>query len=163
MTWSKLAVIILAVSLASCVPWYGVDDDYDPTFPEVQPTGATSPQEIGVWLYQNIRYVGDAIHDESEYWQSPDQTYVWASGDCEDFALLMMYLIHTELGGWPELAIGKYYDTGHGWVLYEGRQFEPQTGRDVTDDPQYTLSSTVSYGISMWRSTHTHRSILSGL
>lgn len=158
-----LTVVTLVLLLAACAPWYGVEDTYDPQFPEVLPIGASSPQEIGVWLNLNIRYVGDAIHDESEYWQSPDQTYIWASGDCEDFALLMMYMIHTELGGWPELAAGKYDGTGHGWVVYEGRWYEAQTGRDVTNDPQYTLSYTVSYGIAMWRSMNTHRSLLVGL
>jgi len=145
--------------LISCDPWWNVEDDYDPIFPEIPVLNLDSPQEIGWWLVQNIRWVDDDIHDMSEYWQSPDQTYVWRAGDCEDFAVLMMYLIRQELGGWPELAKGKYDTSGHGWVVYDGRWYEAQGGRDVTNDAHYTLNETVSYGVTMWRSMNTHKSI----
>ena len=154
-----VALIVFCAALFSCAPWWNVDADYDPTFPEIQPTGAALPQDIGKWLNMNIRYLSDDIHDEWEYWQSPDQTYAWRCGDCEDYAILMMYMIRQELGGWPELGMGKYYGRGHGWVVYEGRWFEAQGGRDVTNDPGYSLTSTVSYGVTLWRSMNTHKSI----
>ena len=153
----RLLLFLILILLVSCKPWWNVDDDYDPIFPEILSIDASSPQDIGLWLYYNIDYVGDAIHDMNEYWQSPDQTYQWRSGDCEDFAVLMMYMIRQELGGWPELGKGKYYGTGHGWVVYEGRWFEAQYGRDVTNDPNYRLAETVSYGVTMWRSMNTHK------
>ena len=152
----KWLLLVLAVLLAGCVPWWDVSDQYDPQF-DIPHIGASSPLDIGVWLNTNIRYVGDDIHDEWEYWQSPDQTYTWRTGDCEDFAILALYMIHTEPGGWPELGAGKYDGTGHGWVVYEGRWYEAQTGRDVTNDPNYSLSYTVSYGVALWRSMNTHK------
>ena len=152
-------VVVLIVLLAACQPWWNVSDFHDPQFPEILPIGAGSPTDIGLWLRANIDYVSDAIHDEREYWQSPDQTYQWRSGDCEDFAILAMYMIRQELGGWPELGAGKYDGTGHGWVVYEGRWYEAQTGRDVTDDSHYTLDYTVSYGVAMWRSMNTHKAL----
>jgi len=155
----KWCILLCVLALAACAPWWNVDADYDPQFPEILPIGATCPEDIGAWLNVNIQYVSDDIHDTWEYWQSPDQTYQWRSGDCEDFVLLAMYMIHTELGGWPELAGGAYYGTGHGWVLYEGRQYEAQGGRDVTADPHYSLEFTVSYGVALWRSMNGHRGI----
>lgn len=151
--------LLCALAFVACVPWWDVSDTYDPQFPEVLPIGATTPLDIGVWLSHNIRYTGDDIHDKTEYWQSPDQTYRWRCGDCEDYAILMLYMLHTELGGWPALAVGRYDDSGHGWVLWEGRQYEPQTGRDVTEDPHYTLRETVPYGVALWRSMNTHRTL----
>ena len=95
----KWTLLILAVLLAACQPWWNVSDFHDPQFPEILPIGAGSPTDIGLWLRANIDYVSDAIHDEREYWQSPDQTYQWRSGDCEDFAILALYMIRQELGG----------------------------------------------------------------
>jgi hypothetical protein len=153
----RLLPFLALLLLVSCNPWWDVEDDYDPTFPEIPSFGFTSPLEIGQWLNRNVRYYGDEIHDKIEYWQSPDQTYIWRAGDCEDFAVLMMYMLHVELGGWPSLVMGYYYGGYHGWVLYEGQWFEAQTGRDVTNDVHYVLDETVTYGITMWRSMNTHK------
>ena len=43
--------------------------------------------------------------------------------------------------------------------MYEGRWYEAQTGRDVTNDPNYALDYTVSYGVAMWRSMNTHKAL----
>ena len=134
-------------------------DDYDPRFAEIPVLGIVEPSDAGVWLVENITGVDDVIHDIPEYWQSPDQTYTWRAGDCEDFAVLMMYLIHVELGGWPQLAVGKCEGYSHGWIVYDGRWYEAQGGRDVTDDPDYVLVKTIPYGEAMWRSMNGHRSL----
>jgi hypothetical protein len=152
--------------MSGCVPWWNVEDTYDPRFIEIPspffhlPEVATL-ESIGSWVAFNIKRVNDIIHDRPEYWQSPDQTYVWRAGDCEDHAILMMYLLHVELGGWPELARGTYGITvknGHAWVIYNGRWYEPQTDEDVTGYPEYVLGDTISYGVAMWRSMNTHKS-----
>jgi len=143
----KWALVLFAVLLAGCTLF--VADDYDPQF-DITATGATTPEEVCEWVDALVVGVGDAIHDKLDYWQSPDQTYQWRTGDCEDFALLAMYLIHRDLGGWPDLVIGIYDDGttrgGHGWVAYNGRWYEALTGEDVTDSPWYTYRETVSYG-----------------
>ena len=154
----KWALVVLVVLLAGCVPWW-VEDTYDPAF-DIPATGATTPREVCQWVIDRVDYLSDEIHDELEYWQSPDQTYEWGRGDCEDYALLVMYLIHRDLGGWPELVIGHVPGGGHGWVLYDGREYEAQTGRDVTDDPDYEQRRIVSYGHALWRSMNTHKSLL---
>jgi len=160
----KWALVLIAVLLASCAPWWNVADDYDPAF-NIPATGATTAYEVCRWVDTRVWYLEDTIHDMPEYWQSPDQTWEWRRGDCEDYALLVMYLLHRDLGGWPEMAIGGYDDGvdvwGHGWVIYAGRWYEPQTGQDVTGNPAYMLNRSVSYGVAMWRSMNTHRSILS--
>ena len=151
----KYAVLALVLLMAGCTLF--VDPEYDPAF-AIPATGATTPRGICYWVMSRVAYLGDEIHDRSDYWQSPDQTYEWGRGDCEDYAILVMYLMHRDLGGWPEMAAGYLSDMGHAWVLYEGRQYEPQTGVDVTERQEYDLVYTIPYGKVMWRSMNTHRS-----
>lgn len=154
MQWLVLAVTL---ALSGCGAWW-VDDTYDPAF-EIPATGATMPQGVCRWVDARVQYLGDDIHDRAEYWQSPDQTYEWGRGDCEDYVILVMYLIHRDLGGWPAL-IGGYVSGGrHAWVGYAGRWYEPQTGYDVTDNPAYEYELTIEYGEVMWRSMNWHRSV----
>jgi hypothetical protein len=165
--WVALIILVLA----GCKPWWNVEDDYDPIFSEIPhpfffPPSAASPVAICDWMCANIDYHSDDIHDELEYWQSPDQTFVWRSGDCEDYTVLGMYLIRQEVGEWPRLALGRYVSDngehgGHAWIEYVGRWYEAQTGRDVTDDYHYQLRELVPYGEAMWRSMNTHKSMMS--
>lgn len=57
-----------------------------------------SPSAISQWLKTNIRYKSDwTSHHEKEYWQSPKETLVLNTGDCEDFAFLAQALLN-EIG-----------------------------------------------------------------
>jgi predicted transglutaminase-like cysteine proteinase len=109
MQWLVLAA---ALAISGCA-W----DTYDPSF-AIPATGATTPQEVCRWVDARVVYLADDIHDRTEYWQSPDQTYEWGRGDCEDYVILVMYLIHRDLGGWPSLVGGYFVDAGHAWVGY---------------------------------------------
>lgn len=76
---------------------------------------------IREWVYFNIGYV-DEIKDE---WQTPEETYLIREGDCEDKALLMMWLIHRDLGGYPSLVkINADFGGYHAVVLYDGIMFD---------------------------------------
>lgn len=57
-----------------------------------------SPSAIAKWLKANIKYKSDwSSHHEKEYWQSPKETLVLKTGDCEDFAFLAQALLN-EIG-----------------------------------------------------------------
>src|SRR3989304_1902078 len=103
----KLTAILILIIVAVFGCYWQPPDDYFPVYDEIPLLGFTSPIEIGWWNYWNIQYKTDSI--SPEYWQSPLQTYSWKTGDCEDFAILMMYFIYRELEGLPEMAIGYYY------------------------------------------------------
>ncbi len=63
---------------------------------------------IAGWVSTHITYRRDI--DEygiEEHWQSPEETYIKRSGDCEDMILLYMYLIHRYLGCEPILRVVK--------------------------------------------------------
>jgi predicted transglutaminase-like cysteine proteinase len=57
-----------------------------------------SPSAISQWLKTNIKYKSDwSVHHEEEYWQSPKETLVLKTGDCEDFAFFAQALLN-EIG-----------------------------------------------------------------
>lgn len=151
-------VVVATIALLTGCYWF-VDDTYDPQF-DIPATGATTPQEVCSWVIWIVGYLSDKIHDKPDYWQSPDQTYEWRRGDCEDYVLLVMYLIHRDVGGWPEMVLGSVSKGGHAWLLYEGREYEVQTRQDVTDDPDYVQRVVVSYGVALWRSMNTHKTMM---
>lgn len=136
-----------------------IPEDYDPVYPEILATGAGSPQGIGRWLAINVEWVNDEIHDETEYWQSPDQTYQWRSGDCEDFAILMLYLLRFELGEKGQMVVGTIQGSGHGWVRYQGVDYEPQGGTVVSGNANYVPRQVIDYHEALYRSEHGHKEI----
>lgn len=48
------------------------------------------------------------VPDETEFWSTPTATLLSGRGDCEDYALLFLYLIHAETGVKGNLVIVKY-------------------------------------------------------
>lgn len=166
---SVLRIILLFIilfSLIECQQYFYlfIDPDYDPHYDIIKSIKAKSIDDISLWIAYNINYIGDEIHDTDDYWQSPDQTYVWKCGDCEDYAILFMYFIRWELSGEkPELVIGTYGENGHAWIKYNEIQYEPQNGIIVNEDSNYKVKEIISYSEAMWRSENTHRSILKSL
>lgn len=57
-----------------------------------------NPKKISGWLTTNIAYKTDQkVHDKNDYWQSPEETIMLESGDCEDFAFLAQAFLN-EIG-----------------------------------------------------------------
>ena len=129
----------------------------DPFYPQIPDMGFESVGNIGSWLKHNIEYVDD---DSGQYVQSPLETYEWRTGDCEDFAILMMYFIHTELGGLPDFIAGTAYGYGHAWVSYEEFYYESQDGIDVTNNADYKVIEVINYYEIMYHADVAHKSLI---
>lgn len=155
----RLMILILVVLiLASCDPFGGMAPVYD--FPDIPYLGFTSVESVLQWAAFNIRYVPDTIHyPDNEYWQSPIQTYIWRSGDCEDFAILSLYLIKTHLGIEGQMISGSVSGTGHAWISINGAWWEPQIFQMVLNPENYVVWETLSYHEAIGRSTTVHRSV----
>jgi len=163
----KYAVLALVLLMVGCQFFH---EDYDPSYPGSELDAYLDSHtlatviECGQMVRYNVRYLDDLIHDKNEYWQSPDQTWAWNRGDCEDYALLWMYVVHHELGFYPELVVGDVYDAGiwyrHGWVFCDGEYYEPQSGMNVTNNWAYLPDYLIGYGRAMWRSENPHRSVV---
>jgi len=52
-----------------------------------------SPQAISQWLKNNIAYESDVSMHTEGYWQTPEETIILKTGDCEDFAFLAQALL----------------------------------------------------------------------
>jgi len=150
-----LAFIVLAVGV--CIIVFVLDGcKIEPIweFDEIPDLGIQTVQDAMGWVAYEIRYVSDDIHyPADEYWQSPAQTYVWRSGDCEDYAILALYLIHRDVG----IDGMMWCSTNHGWVYADGHEWEPQLG--MICDGWYSVIQMIPYEQVMRRATTTHKAI----
>jgi len=104
------------------------------------------------WVASEIIYVSDSIHyPADEYWQSPAQTYLWRTGDCEDYAILALYLIHRDVG----IDGMMWVSHTHGWVYVDGHEWEPQLG--VICDGWYEVVKMLPYEEVIRRATTSHK------
>lgn len=86
------------------------------------PMVPTNPVELCEWVAEEIEYKTDA----PQYVQSPRETLDRGTGDCEDFAILYMWLLGREDA---ELVIVLVSDTaGHAVVELEGEWYDPSIG-----------------------------------
>jgi hypothetical protein len=113
--WGALILVLGVALVFSCV-WTG---------DTVPLSGAETAQEVRDWSMENIRYSSFAHED----WQTPDETWSRGAGDCEDFALLIAYVCHYELGLESEVKVGEVTMPsgailGHAWAVVEGVSYD---------------------------------------
>ena len=130
-------------------------------FNEIPDLGIQTIQDAMTWVAWNINYVSDAIHyPADEYWQSPAQTYIWQSGDCEDYCILVLYLIYRDVGIKGKMCLGMCYEGMHAWVYVDSHFWEPRWGRIVDDNPEFTSPPVMlDYDEVIERSTTTHKAL----
>ena len=147
-------VCVLVLVLGGCKPpiW-----DFD----EIPDLGIQTIQDAMWWVSQNIIGVSDDIHyPRDEYWQSPAQTYIWRTGDCEDYSILVLYLIHRDVGIDGQMCTGVVYGGLHAWVYVDGHYWEPQWGQMVDNLAEFTSpAAMINYEDVIRRATTTHRRI----
>ena len=51
--------------------------------------------DIRDWVAINIDYTSDAKRWDEDYWQTPEETLSYRTGDCEDFSILLCSLLRT--------------------------------------------------------------------
>jgi len=102
--------------------------------------------QIVWWVSKYIMYTKDEVlYNDGEYWATPEETYKSQRGDCEDHALLSLYLLHRDLGLNPRLVCGWYKDLRHAWIELDGEWYEATSGRKVTDSSNYREFLTYEY------------------
>jgi len=153
-------LLVAAAILYGC--WGNVLIEFD-----VPDLGIETIDDALYWVAHNITYISDDIHDRREYWQDPFQTYTWRTGDCEDFSILLMYLMHRDVGLDPSLVVGWVPDrdgelVGHGWVRVGGEDYEAIWGecRTAWFTEHAIVRKVISYEEVMRRSTTIHRSVV---
>jgi len=99
------------------------------------------------WVRTNTLYQED-VKDE---WKTPEQTYNDRGGDCEDVALLMMYLCYRYAHQTPTLVRIDKINMIHFIVEVDGELYDPKgiiNGR--IEDLNYKILDTYTYGEAMY-------------
>lgn len=82
-----------------------------------------------------LEYVSDTIvyvPDEVDYWQGPAETLELKTGDCEDFCILFMWLLHSQLNLDAEMLIVRNGNGGeHAMARLDGVVYDVTSGRTV--------------------------------
>lgn len=92
------ALIVWVAATSSCALRPEVTTEI-PTF--------ETPAEVWEWVLRTIRYEADP---GTEYWKTPEQTLADGYGDCDDRALLTLWICYQRFGVKGELGI--YFDHG---------------------------------------------------
>ena len=155
-----ILILIIVLLFSACQGIYNRNKDI--TFDDIPIMGFETVEQIMQFVDAHVTFHSDEIHDTNEYWQSPDQTYIWGRGDCEDFCILAMYFVYQELGLEPFLVSG-YSELdicGHGWVEVKGEWWEPQGGIRCDSYQDYYIDIyKISYAEVIYRSTHSHKTL----
>ncbi len=101
------------------------------------------------WVSDNIEYRSDfQLYSTLEYWATPEETFKKKAGDCEDFAILDLYLLKRDLDIEGKLVIGiskySYNYQGHAWLEIDGQYFDGLSG-ESSEFPNYDIDSELSY------------------
>lgn len=99
------------------------------------------------WLLTSS-YTGIEDSSPSDSFKSPSQFVYDGGGDCEDFAIYLIYL----LGPDAYMAAMYLHGTGHAIVIYDGKYIEPQVYGLYYDD-DIEIIKTYSYDYLMAIST----------
>jgi hypothetical protein len=145
-------VVLLAVALAGCsLEYIGEDWDYSTACTYTFQT----LDELQAWVRASVVYASDSEqYGNLEYWASPAETLASMRGDCDDRAILFLYIAHhnMKIDGLEYVSVmgpsGKHAVVSSQGIYYLGL---PNTDYKVIRD--------YNYGQAIWISTNTHNAI----
>jgi hypothetical protein len=127
----KYIIVLLVLLISSC--------DIMTTDPSMKRMPKASYKDLPIslpksintawlWTVNNTCYFLDSkVHGVEEYWQSPYETYLRGSGDCEDYAILLGYFAY-KLGYDVYIILYEVNPTTvHAITEINGTYYEPQT------------------------------------
>jgi hypothetical protein len=124
--------------------------------------GLGGPQDIPAATYDQpgvlgvLEWVRDRVspaqdHDMygiGDYWATPEETLSIGGGDCEDYAILSLYLIDRDLGIAGAMVTGASFGMfrRHAWIRVDGVDYDPEhvTAVDYTND--YGVTGVLPWG-----------------
>lgn len=140
------AIAVAMILLAGCqLPDF---DDYQNKVYNIPPIdyGTADVEHIARWVADWVQYTSDREHyGEREEWATPEQTYWARRGDCEDYALLLMYLVHRDTGIESRMIVGKAYGYGHAWVQVGADWWEATAGCRIVNRARYKKDYSLDY------------------
>ncbi len=104
-------------------------------------------QWVSEWVHNTIEYT---IENEAEF-QSPNETMALGTGDCEDFAMLMLWRVWDVYGVRGKMVIVSKAGTEilHAIVRIDGTYYDPTNGTQPDVDPD-DIVAVWTYGQARW-------------
>lgn len=157
-----LFITIMIVGLASCsMPTMSADLMGMYNIPEFNDI-----QEANIWVNQYVEYVYDSENPDGDLiptdnWQTPEETLYLSTGDCEDFASLLLWIVEEQglgegyllsmiyekngimMGHITTVIAGRYYQYGLSYDIY------PENYKTVK---AYTLDEYIKISNGIFRS-----------
>jgi hypothetical protein len=100
--------MLFVLSCATTQEGASVGYDFENEIPDV-----STPDQARNWVIYHIKYE----EDPDNIWQLPEETVDKGTGDCEDMALLIAYIIYTHL----DVEVILLSSMNHIWILIEDR------------------------------------------
>lgn len=122
---TKILILFSAVGgilLSGCEIIFG-NPYYDTHYPEVHrvvPQFSTS-EEYHAWIEENITYEEEL--GNADYWKTPEETIQSMRGDCEDVAILLMYLLKEDLNWRTALVVQESHAAVYSWEPYQDSKY----------------------------------------
>lgn len=115
-----------------------------------------SEEEAIDWVSTNITYK----KDKADYWQLPKQTYKRKKGDCEDFSLLLAYLLEIEFDIKTKLVLIGKGSGRHILVKYNGIYVDAIHGYSRTKlESGWNIIHTIPYPEAIWMAYYYHDNV----
>lgn len=121
----------------------------------------SSVKEALDYVASNMTYK----NEENDYWQLPEQSYQWGTGDCEDYCIFFMYLLKTKLNINSELVlVHPKKNVYHAVVKYNNQysdptMYNPEKGFTNIYVPESHIIWEASYQETMWMTYNYHDNI----
>jgi hypothetical protein len=159
-----IAVMVVLMGLmTACDMEYGTAEeieignvyDYDFEGSEEIPEFKTI-NDVRIYLFYFNRKPDSEIWGTEDYWQTPKETYLLKTGDCEDFCLLFSYIIKKQFNYNPELILVSNNNIFHVIV------FIPETQQYIDVILKYILDTTpkiikkIPYEKALWMTINYH-------
>lgn len=125
----KLVFFLCVIYMAFTVIGFSGCDMY-PTYTWELPMSFDTVEEVLDYIV-TIEYKSDGAKDN---WQLPDQTYRKGTGDCEDKAILFLYIMRETFGGKAELLVVKRSGTYHVLPRHNNIVYETSVSAYVYED-----------------------------
>lgn len=118
-------------------------------------------------LEDAVWYVAQEVEHKEEpsgidYWQTPEETYSLKTGDCEDKAILLMYILQTKLNinSYLFLITRPNAPIGHA-MAYADNLFIFAIEELMSEQfpKNYILNSIVPYSEAIWMAFHYHDNV----
>lgn len=91
---------------------------------------------INRWVKNNITYIAD----NNDSWQTPIETFNRGGGDCEDFAILFLWLYYQYTGEKNiEMRSLKVSDNHGHIVVFWNNEYYLETGNELIENSNYVI------------------------